>query len=62
MTTTNNETFEDIVNELADERYSEAWDAMHNGGDKQDLDIEDFRREAREFLMRAVEAYGREAK
>ena len=51
------ETFEDIVNVLADERYSESWEAMHNGGDTKELDIEEFRRDAREFLMRAVNAY-----
>ena len=60
MTTTNNETFEDVASELADERYSEAWEAMHNGGDTHELNEEEFRRDARAFLMRAVEAWRRE--
>ena len=60
MTTPNNETFEDLVNELTDERCSEAWEAMHNGGDAHELDEEELRREARAFLMRAVEAWKRE--
>ena len=58
MTTPNNETFEDLVNELTDERCSEAWEAMPV--DAHELDEEELRREARAFLMRAVEAWKRE--
>ncbi len=55
------ETFEDIVNELADERYSECYESCMQGGVPLDFKPEDFIEDARAFLIRAVEAWKREA-
>lgn len=55
------EMFEDIVNELSDERYSECYESCMQGGVPRDFEPEDFVEDARAFLMRAVNAYNREA-
>lgn len=54
------ETFEDVVLELADERYSECYESCMQGGVPRDFKPEDFVEDARAFLMRAVEAFSRE--
>ncbi|MDI6029535.1 hypothetical protein QBK99_25675 [Corticibacterium sp. UT-5YL-CI-8] len=55
------ETFEDVVHELADERFSECEESCRQGGLPIDFTHEDFVDDAREFLMRAIAAYRRAA-
>lgn len=55
------ETFEDVVRELASDRYEECYESCMQGGAPIDFTEEDFVEDARAFLMRAVEAYNREA-
>lgn len=55
------ETFEDVVRELTNERYEECYESCRQGGVPIDFTEEDFVEGARAFLMRAVEAYNREA-
>ena len=55
----NDETFEDLVMELADERYQECYESCMQGGVPRDFTVDDFVEDAREFLMRAVAAHGR---
>lgn len=55
------ETFEDVVRELADERYFGCVESCMQGGCSIDFKPEDFVADAREFLMRAVAAFNHEA-
>lgn len=52
------ETIEDLVRELAEERYSECYESCCQGGVARDFTVDDFMDEAREFVMRAY-AIGR---
>lgn len=52
------EILDDLVRELAQERYSETYESCCQGGVPRDFTVEDFMDEAREFVMRAY-ALGR---
>lgn len=54
------ETLDDIVAELAQERYEECYESCCQGGVPRDFTVDDFMDEAREFICRVVAAAKRE--
>lgn len=54
------EKIEDLVRELAEERYSECYESCAQGGVPHDFTVDDFMEDAREFVSRVVAAHIRE--